>query len=720
MAHGEVTNSPTLTGRATEMGIVLGTAGYMAPEQAKGKSVDKRADIWAFGVVLYEMLTGQRAFKGDDISEILASVLKDTPSLDALPPTTPTRFVRLIARCLDRDLKTRLRDIGEARIEITRIETGAPDSVVMPITVSPATRPAWSRALAWALATAAALLAGALAIPAVRHLREAPAPEMRLEIVTSPTDRPTSFALSPDARQIVFVAAGDGGSRLWLRSLATTSAQPLAGTEGAHYPFWSPDGRSIGFFAAGALKRLDLGGGAPQTLAPASNAYGGTWSADGVIVFAPGGNHPLMRVSATGGDAVAVTTLLPRQIAHIGPHFLSDGFRFVFYVQGGADAAGLYLGALDGGTLTKLAADSRWGSAPADLPSGWLVWVRGRALVAQRLDLSEAALAGEPVTIAEGVDVVSASANGQIAYRSAANNQRQLTWVDRAGAVLGTVGDPGILSNPRVSPDGRRVVVERTVQGNVDLWLLDGTRASRRTVDAAADQFPIWSPDGARLAFRSLRSGPGDLYHQLVTAGPGTEERFVSTDQIKSPSSWSADGRFLLYLSIEPQTGGDLWVVPMTGEPTPAAFLKTSFREAYGAFSPDGRWVAYHSNESGRPEIYVRPFVPPGAPGTAAGAVQVSTTGGIVPVWRRDGKEIFYINPAGAMMAAPIAVTGATVEAGVPVMLFPTRIVGGGEDVQQGRQYDVAPDGRFLINTELDTGASPITLLMNWTPEGKK
>jgi Tol biopolymer transport system component len=264
------------------------------------------------------------------------------------------------------------------------------------------------------------------------------------------------------------------------------------------------------------------------------------------------------------------------------------------------------------------------------------------------------------------------------------------------------------------------VVVSRVVQGNQDVWLLDGARTTRFTFGAAADHFPDWSPDGTRIVFTSRRTGQGDIYQKL-TSGAGVEDRLLASDQVKTPTSWSADGRFLMYISIDPQTNGDLWVVPITGDRKPSVFLKTSFREVYGAFSPDGRWVAYHSNESGRPEIYARPFVPSGAAGPAAGAVggqwQVSTAGGIMPVWRPDGKELYYLNAAGAMMAAPITVTEATLEPGAPVMLFPTRVVGGGADIQQGRQYDVAPDGRFLINTELDSADAPITLLQNWNPE---
>jgi Tol biopolymer transport system component len=573
-------------------------------------------------------------------------------------------------------------------------------------------------------AIAATLAAIAFAVPALKHLRESPPPESRLDIVTPPTDQPTSFALSPDGRQIVFVALADGVSRLWLRSLATTTAQPLAGTEGATDMFWSPDGRSIGYFAGGELKRLDLGGGASLTLARATADRGGTWSADGVILFAPNISGPLLRMAASGGAAVAVTTIGPQQAGHRYPHFLPDGQRFLFYVRGVAEPAGIYLGALDGSTPTRL--------TPADSAgvylSGWMLWVREGALVAQKLDLAKASLTGESVTLADGVivndvrlyDGALSVAPGLVAYRGGGDKLRNLTWFDRLGTARGAVGEPdGSWNGPRVSNDGRLVAASRTVQGNSDLWLLDGDRTSRFTFDPAADQLPVWSPDGSRIVFRSLRSGGASLYAKL-TNGTGAEERLVASDQSNAPSSWSADGRFLLYTNLDPQSSGDLWVLPMVGDRTPSVLLKTAFRESSSAFSPDGRWVAYLSNESGRAEVYVRPFVPSGATDLAppgGGAQQVSTAGGIYPAWAPDGKEIYYLNPAGDMMAAPIRVTGTTLEPGAPVKLFATRILGGGVDGAQARQYDVAPDGRFLINTVVDSTASPITLIQNWNPD---
>ncbi len=721
----------------TEAGIVLGTAQYMSPEQARGKPVDQRADIWAFGCVLYEMLTGQPAFGGEDVTIVLARVLEGGANMDALPAELSPAVRQTIKLCLQKDPKKRVRDIGDVKLTLE----GAFETAALP-TVSSAAASASRGRVAWMAFAVALLVAVALAVPAVRYLRETmppPPPEARVDIVTPATDQPGSFALSPDGRQIVFVASGDGASRLWVRSLATTTAQPLVGTDGATLPFWSPDGRSVGFFAGGALKRLDLSGGAPQTLAPATSGFGGTWNAEGVIVFAPNTTTPLMRVSATGGTVSAVTTLGPQQAGHFMPFFLPGGRWVLFAVNGTAGEVGVYLGSLDGSAPTRLTPDRSQAvylpAGPGDAVGGdgWLLWGRANTLVAQRLDLDRQTLTADPVTLADGMGSIvgpiaggwSVAAPGLVAYRTGAGSQRRLTWVDPSGTARGTVGDSDDASLfwPRVSPDGRRVVVNRTVQGNDDLWLLDGARTSRLTFDPVNDLYPVWSPDGARIVFSSPRSGALDLY-QTLTNGAGGEERLVASDQLKAPNSWSPDGRFLLYMSIDPQTNADLWVVPMVGEHMPSVFLKTPFQEVYGEFSPDGRWVAYQSTESGRPEIYVRPFVPPDAAGTPAAAPrgqwQISTAGGITPAWRPDGKALYYLNPAGEMMAAPITAVGDTLEPGAPVVLFPTHIVGGGMDVQIGRQYDVAPDGRFLINTELADAAAPITLIQNWNPEAKK
>ena len=601
----------------TVHGTVLGTSGYMAPEQAQGRPVDRRADLWAFGTVLFEMLTGRRAFSGDD----------------------------------------------------------SPD------------------------------------------------------IVTPATDDPASFALSPDGRHIVYSASVDGSLRLWLRSFGATTPQPLAGTEGGRYPFWAPEGGSIGYFTDSALKRFDLGGGAPQTVAPASSGAGGTWMADGSIVFAPSPSSPLMRVPARGGPAVPVTTFGPQQIGHRWPDRLPDEQRFVFYAGGSEDIAGIYLGSLDGSTPRRLTPAQ---NAGVYHPDGWLLWVRTGALVAQRLDVTRATLTGELITLAGGVAVdtaersaVSVAATGEVAYRTSAASQRQLAWFDRSGKPLGLVGEPDpTWGRPRVSPDGAHVVVARTVQGNQDLWMLDGARATRFTFDAATDDISIWSPDGTRIVFTSTRTGGGDLYEKLAS-GAEMEHLLVQSPDVKTPSSWSADGRFVLFHSTDPQTSSDLWAVE-AGEHTagragegparsPYVLLKSPAREIWGAISPDGRWMAYMSNESGRPEIYIRAFAPPGAT-PSGGQWQVSTSGGIHPVWRPDGRELYYLDPVGAMVAAPIVIRGDSVEPGSPMVLFATRILGGGIDAGQGRQYDLARDGRFLINTVLEDVDTPITLLQHWKP----
>ena len=385
------------------------------------------------------------------------------------------------------------------------------------------------------------------------------------------------------------------------------------------------------------------------------------------------------------------------------------------------------MGSLDSAETTRLAAAD---SGARYAPPGWMFWIRGGALVAQRLDLEQRSLAGDPVTIADpvGFDVgnnagaFSVSSAGFVAYRSGAATRRQLQWFDRAGKMLGAFGatDEASLASPRLSPDGRRVAAFRTVQGNTDIWLLDGTRASRFTFDAALDRFPVWSPDGTRIVFDSLRAGSRNLYVASVDS-PGSEALLLESSDEKSPNDWSEDGRFIVYRSLEMQgspRGRDLWVMPLDGNRTPWQWLQTDFDERQGEFSPDGNWIAYQSNQSGRLEIYVRRFVPsPVAAGT--GQWQISTGGGMYPMWRLDGKELFYIGLDGQMMAASVKATSTSIEAAPPQMLFKTRILGGGNDNNQGRNYDVTRDGRFLVNTVLDDAAAPITLLQNWSPPGR-
>jgi eukaryotic-like serine/threonine-protein kinase len=396
----------------------------------------------------------------------------------------------------------------------------------------------------------------------------------------------------------------------------------------------------------------------------------------------------------------------------------------------GSDTGGIYLGDLTGGAPERL---TNTVSSAVYLPTGWMLWVRDGALVAQRLEVGKAALTGAPVTLANGlsagevVNAASVSATGLVAYRVGGASETQLTWFDRSGAARGSVVAPdGSLYVPRVAPEGRRVIIARVTAHEPNLWLLDGARMSRLTFGAHADMYPVWSPDGTRIMFASDRSGTLALYQKLVNGAVGDAQPLLSAGRVKvpgEPTSWSPDGRFLLYNLDDPQTGaGDLWVVPMVGAHTPSVFLKTPFDEGWGVFSPDGRWVAYQSNESGRFEIYVRPFHPPGAQDSeaASGTMQwqVSTAGGVYPTWRPDGKEIDYLDPSGAMMAAPITVRGAQLAVGMPVKLFQTRILGGGENAKTGRAYDVAPDERFLIDTVSESAAAaPITLIENWNPE---
>jgi len=469
-----LSNSPTLMTAASSPGMILGTAAYMSPEQAKGFPAGARSDVFSFGCVLYEMLTGSQAFQGETVSEILASVLVRDPDFALLPHNLNPKLHDLLHRCLDKNSKRRWHAVADLRIELESIASAAyrKPEAAQPLVQRPTSK--WLvRALA-SMLVLVSLIAVSLAVLVFRPV--ASLPETRVEINTPATPHPLHFAISADGRQLVFVASGDGSQKLWLRPLDAAAARPLAGTDGAEYPFWSPDGHSIGFFASGKLKRIDIGGVPPQPIADAAAGRGGTWNRDGTILFAPTNASPLWRVLAAGGQPVQVTKLdLPQQGSHRFPQFLPDGKQFLFFSQGNPDGQGIYLGSLDKGQTKRLTPGD---SAGGYVEPGWFLFNRQGALIARRLNLTLAAMEGDPVTLAESVSYdtgfnlggFSVSSVGNIAYRAGALERRQLRWFDRTGRVLGEVGEPEVdLLNVELSPDGRRAAVVRILQDNADI-----------------------------------------------------------------------------------------------------------------------------------------------------------------------------------------------------------------------------------------------------------
>jgi Tol biopolymer transport system component/predicted Ser/Thr protein kinase len=687
----------------TQTQAIVGTAPYMSPEQAQGKNVDRRTDIWAFGCVLYELLAGQRAFG------TLAAVLQAEPDWSALPGDTPEKVRAVLRRCLQKDRTERLRDIGDARLELKEVPASVP---------LPAARP---RALPWIAATVATAVALVLGLI---HFREAPSEQQAVRLPLLPPEK-TSFgeiAVSPDGRRVAFTARDAAGKiQLWVRPLDALASQALPGTEGALYPFWSPDSRWIGFFADGKLKKVEVAGGPPQTLANAPAGRGGAWSRHGVIVFAPNPTGPLVQVPASAGEAKPVTELdASQEFGHRWPQFLPDGRRFLYSIQSGRpDHRGTYAGSLDSRQKTRLLASA----ASAAYGMGHLLFVRERALLAQRFDANKLQLAGEAFLVAEPVGVEAAfyrtrfslSETGVLVYDAGGGASRRLQWFDRGGKALETVGPPGEYLSVELSPDALRLAADRgdPETGNVDIWLFDLARgaSSRFTFHPAIDSGPVWSPDGRRIAFRSNRDGVFNL-HQKDASGAAEEELLLKTLANKFPTGWSPGGRWLLYNEQDTKTRWDLWVLPQDGR-QPQPWLRTEFDEVRGRFSPDGQWAAYTSNESGRYEIYVRPFAPGGAAGT--GKWPVSTGGGEQPRWRGDGKELFYLGPDRRLMAVEVRTAGGRFEVGPPRALFLMRaavLPGAFHTV-----YAVTADGqRFLINTEGEEAASqPATVVINWT-----
>jgi Tol biopolymer transport system component len=723
--------APTITTPAmTQAGMILGTAAYMAPEQARGKAVDKRADIWAFGCVLYEMLTGQRAFgaAGDGISDTIAAILRAEPDWSALPVATPAGVRRLLRRCLAKDTRDRLRDAADARFDLDEaLSAPVPASSGLDTAAAPRT----ARRTMWRPAAAILVTVAVLAVPATRHLLEQPATRQvrRLDLAVPAITDPLSVAISPDGRYLAFVAAGEDGvePQLWIRALDETAARPLRGTGGAAYPFWSPDSQAIGFFAEAKLKQIDLRGGGPQTIADAAAAAprGATWNSDGTIVFSE--SNRLASVAVRGGSPTGLTMLGPGQTSQRWPQFLPDGRRFLFHVLGGSpEVTGIYLGTLDGKEPVRLTPDN---TAAVFVSQGRLLVVRQETLMSLPFDPVRAVVTGDPVPVAQmvtanvsqGRAILTASDTGVIVYGAgSASQRRQFTWRDRAGQMIGTVVDAGDTDAPSMvlSPDGQRIITSLTQQGNQDIWAIDLMRGlpSRLTFNIARDNAPVWSADGQHVVFRSGRVGPYDLYEKLAT-GAGDERVLLATPDIKAPYDSSPDGKTLLYGVLSSKTGADIMALPLVGEAKPFPVVQTGFAEDSAQFSPDGRWVAYESNESGRFEIYVVGFPTP------QGKWQVSIGGGTFPRWRKDGRELFYIGTDGHLMAAPftVATDAQSVETGRPVSLFTPRFATGGAILSPGALarplYAVAADGRFLINEVTDAAngdQTVLTVVLDW------
>ncbi len=721
-------NSPTLSVAATQAGIILGTAAYMPPEQAKGKRVDRRADIWAFGCVLFEMLTGKMAFEGETISDVLAAVIRGEPDWAALPQATPPAIRRLIRRCLVKDPKQRLRDIGDARIAIEEAIAGvgveAETSGAMGIQQT-AQASRVKRALPWALGGIAVLFAGIAGWLLFKPLSQ---PNVIRFAVPAPEGETLPYggeaSISTDGRTLAFIAqAGtDKPQVVWLRPLDSMTARPVPGTEGATLPFWSPDSQQIAFEANGKLEKIAVTGGTPQTLCDASFP-GGSWNRDGVILF--NGKDGIDRVPDTGGASTLVASPDParQESAYEVPQFLPDGQHFILLVltgNGGTDFIGV--GSLDSKTVERLTSTS---SNALYASPGYLFYMDQNTLMARRFDAKALRFTGAAVPVAQevgrdagtGYGYFFVSSAGALAYQSAqTSSTNQMTWFSRTGQTLGTVGQPDSYSTPALSPDGARLAVGIGTQEKRDIWVYDLKRGtgSRLTFDSASDSNPVWSADRDRVFYTSNRDGQYDIYDKAADGLGDTEPVFQSNDQPKYLDDLTMDGRYASYDdgAIHGQT--QLWVVPLFGDRKPFALMQGSSFDARSAmFSPNGHFVAYASSETGRLEVYVQTFP------QQTGRWQISASGGADPMWRRDGKELFFLSPDEKLMAVDVNTAGASLQAGIPKELFQTQLI----PLWYWRSiYAPSADGqRFLMLTPAgEAQQQPITVVVNWAAMLKK
>jgi Tol biopolymer transport system component len=727
------TVSPTVTTRAmTQTGLILGSVPYMSPEQARGKVVDKRTDVWAFGCVLYEMLTGKRAFGGDDLSETLARVIEREPSWDELPAGVPGYIRQTLRLCLRKPLRERIPDMGAVRLALQ----GAFDSSGAPAAATPAGRSSIWWASAAALAAAASLAVGVVLGGRVLTRTAPPAPLTRFEVeppsdvtlAPAPIASAAQLAVSPDGRHLAFVAARRRGvSQLWVRPLDSVVATPLPGTDGASFPFWSPDSQSLAFFAAGKLKTIDIAGGTPRVLCDANTGRGGSWSSDGTIAFAANINGPLSQIAASGGAPTSLTALDPAQgaISHYFPQFLPDGQHFFYFQRStkSAEYGGVFVGTRGSPGAKRLLNIQ----SMAFYSSGFVWFAQGGTLFAQPFDLETLQTTNEPIRVAEGIGYyqgigyagISVSATGIIAHGPPVVLNTSIQQRTRAGIMEGTLTPPGSYRSPTLSPDQRSLAMSVSELGGSpsrDVWVRDLGRGtmSRISSDPLTDWFPVWLPDSRRLFFGSNRLGSTTVFEKVLG---GNEELFAETSAFSGSTAYpldvSSDARFLL-LHTGNMRGYDLHVLNLTGERKASVFLSTPFNEVQGRFAPNGRWIAYTSDESGRFEIYVRPF-PSGNEQT-----QISLAGGMQPEWRRDGRELFYLSADGALTAVPVSTDAATFTAGTPQPLFDVDVPEA--SAPYPRDYAVTADGQhFFVNTVIDQPIRPaLTVILNWTEQARK
>jgi serine/threonine protein kinase/Tol biopolymer transport system component len=712
----------------TDPGKVMGTVGYMSPEQVRGRPADHRSDIFSLGAILYEMLSGNRAFRRDSAVETMNAILKeDPPELSQTNHNIAPAFQRVVDHCLEKNPEERFqsaRDLAFA-LEALSGSTSASTQTV----IAPAVAPQWIRkhaVTAWLVAATAILVA---AIVLVRsYFRRPTTTEIQATRFYISAPESTSFSgasdfISPDGRRIVFGAVNKEGKRqFWIRSLDTLEAQLLPGTEEGAQAFWSPDSRFIAFFAGSKLKKIEVSGGPATTLVDASGNHGGAWSRDGVIVFGPGPAGPLYRMSSAGGPATPVTALdtSRSEITHQWPHFLPDGRHFLYLARSVLrEKSAIYLASIDSRESKLLVSAD---STPAYAAPGYLLFLRDRTLMAQPFDADKLQLTGEPFPVAEEVGYnagngrafFSVSENGVLVYRTRVFTDTQMVWFDRSGKAIMPVGTQAQVATLALSPDDKRIAVSRvdSQTTGTDLWLIDQQRETRFTFEPANEQSPVWSPDGSQIAFSSSRSGSFDIYVKS-SSGAGDQELLFQSNNSKGPNDWSMDGRFILFTELDAKTNSDLWVLPLFGDRKPFVFLQTPFFEGGGRFSPNGRWIAYSSNESGGNQVYVRPFPP------AGGQWMVSTNGGSQPRWRSDDKELFYFAADRKLMAVDVKEDNGTLVFGSPKPLFEMRAV---IQIPGSSLYDATGDGqRFLVITPVEESSpSPFTVVLNWTAGLKK